>query len=382
VAGGARNTPLFEATFRGRGVVRSDDITGDPRYGTLPPYHGLPPGHLPVRSYLAVPVVSRSGEVLGGLFFGHPEPGRFTERRERMLGGLAAQAAVALDNARLYETAERARRVAEEANRSKDEFLATMSHELRTPLNAMLGWARMLRTSRLDPATTARGLETIERNAEAQAQLVEDLLDISRIVTGKLHLDIQPVDLARVIEAARDVVRFAAQAKGIVLETWVDHTVGAVMGDAQRLQQVVWNLLANAIKFTPAGGRVHVRLERGPRAVRIVVSDSGVGISPEFLPHVFDRFRQADSSMTRKYGGLGLGPAIVRHIVEQHGGTVAAESAGEGRGATFTVELPISHVGSAGETAGERGSEAPSGPLGVSRCWWWTTSRMRGSSSR
>ena len=360
-----RNTPIFEPTFRGAGIVRSDDVTRDPRYGTLPPHHGLPAGHLPVRSYLAAPVVSRSGEVLGGLFLGHPEPGRFTERHERMLGGLAAQAAVAMDNARLYEAAERARRVAEEANRAKDDFLATMSHELRTPLNAVLGWARLLRSSYLDAATTTRALESIERNAEAQVQLVDDILDISRIITGKLRLQVQPLDLGGVIEAARDVVRLAAQAKGIALEVSLDPAVGPVMGDGRRLQQVIWNLLANAIKFTPAGGRVRVRLERAEAAARITVSDTGAGISPEFLPYVFDRFRQADSSTTRKHGGLGLGLSIVRHILEQHGGTVGAESAGPGQGATFTVEIPISAGAATGDRATERGTEAPRPLRGV-----------------
>ena len=335
-----RNTPIFEPTFHGRGFVRIDDLTQDPRYGQMGPYYGLPPGHLPVRSYLAAPVVSRSGEVLGGLFFGHPEPRRFTERHERMVGGLAAQAAVAMDNSRLYEAAEKARAVAEEANRAKDEFLATMSHELRTPLHAVLGWVRILRGSRVDAPTTARALETVERNALAQVQLVDDILDVSRIVSGKLHLDVQPVDLIAVVQAARDVVNLAAQAKDITVETALDSAVGIVMGDAQRLQQVVWNLLSNAIKFTGKAGRVLVRLERVGQVARIVVSDTGSGIAPAFLPHVFDRFRQADSSSTRTHGGLGLGLAIVRHIIEQHGGEVRAESPGLGHGSTFTIEIP------------------------------------------
>ncbi|MGH6693137.1 MAG: hybrid sensor histidine kinase/response regulator, partial [Gammaproteobacteria bacterium] len=353
-----RNAPLFETTFGGVSIVRSDDVTQDARYGKMPPHHGLPAEHLPVRSYLAVPVASRSGEVLGGLFFGHPEPGRFTERHERLLRGLAAQAAVAMDNARLYEAAERARRAAEEANRTKDEFLATISHELRTPLNAVLGWTRMLRNSYLDAATRTRALESIERNAHAQAQLVEDILDISRIVTGKLQLDVQPIDLADVVEAARDVVRLAAQTKGVALETSVDPAVGLIMGDAQRLQQVVWNLLSNAIKFTSSGGRVLVRLERTETLIRIVVSDTGVGITSDFLPYVFDRFRQADSSTTRSHGGLGLGLSIVRHLVEQHGGNVRADSAGPGQGSTFVVEIPASSTPSIRRATTTRGSDA------------------------
>jgi PAS domain S-box-containing protein len=345
-----RATPIFEPTFTGAGIVRCDDVTQDPRYGKLPPHLGLPAGHLPVRSYLAVPVTSRMGTVLGGLFFGHPEPGRFTERHERIVGGLAAQAAISMDNARLYEAAEKARQTAEDANRAKDEFLATMSHELRTPLNAVLGWARMLRAGQVAPAQASHALAVIERNALAQAQLVEDILDVSRIITGKLRLTVAPVNLVTVIEAALEVVRLAAHAKGIELRAALDPGAGAVHGDAGRLQQVIWNLLSNAVKFTPAGGRVLIRLEQAGGAARIVVTDTGSGIPQEFLPHVFDRFRQADSSTTRAHGGLGLGLAIVRHIVEQHGGHVRVDSAGLGQGATFTVDLPL-HGSAAGTDA-------------------------------
>jgi PAS domain S-box-containing protein len=252
-----------------------------------------------------------------------------------------------------------ARAEAETANRAKDEFLATMSHELRTPLTAVLGWTRMLRSGALDPATMARALETIERNAQAQAQLVEDILDVSRIITGKLQLDIQPIDLGDVVRAAHDVVRFAAQAKGVALDVSLDPAVGPVVGDAQRLQQVVWNLLSNAIKFSSSGGRVLIRLERVERTARIIVSDTGVGINSDFLPHVFDRFRQADGSSTRRHGGLGLGLAIVRHILELHGGSVRAESEGPGRGATFVVEIPI---GSAA-VGGHEGVEGVAGAV-------------------
>lgn len=337
-----RNTPIFEPTFRGTAIVRIDDVTRDPRYGQLPPHHGLPPGHLPVRSYLAVPVKSRSGEVLGGLFFGHAAPNRFTERHERMVSALAVQAAIAMDNARLYEAAEKARWAAEEANRAKDEFLATMSHELRTPLNSVLGWVRMLQAGQVAPDQMPHALQVIERNARSQVQLVEDIMDVSRIITGKLRLDVQPVALASVIEAAVDVVRLAAQTKRIDLHVDIDPEVPGLLGDASRLQQVVWNLLANAVKFTPVGGQVAVRLEHAETTARIVVTDTGSGIAPEFLPHVFERFRQADSSSTRRHGGLGLGLAIVRHIVEQHGGEVRVASRGLGQGATFTVEIPLS----------------------------------------
>jgi signal transduction histidine kinase/CheY-like chemotaxis protein len=235
-----------------------------------------------------------------------------------------------------------ARAEAETANRMKDEFLATISHELRTPLNAIIGWAHLLRHDMLDAATMARGIETIERNAKSQAQLIEDILDVSSVITGKLRLNIGAVDAASVINAAIDAVQLAADSKGIQLEVTLDPSARHVSGDASRLQQIVWNLLSNAIKFTPSGGRVRVQLERaGNTDVQLKVSDTGQGIRPEFLPFVFDRFRQADATSTRRHGGLGLGLAIVRHLVELHGGTVQAESPGEGRGATFTITLPL-----------------------------------------
>jgi len=235
----------------------------------------------------------------------------------------------------------RARQRVEEANRMKDEFLATLSHELRTPLTSILGWARMLSAGQLDAANTARALETIERNAKAQSQLIEDILDVSRVITGKLRLEVQPVDLAAVIEAAVNGVLPAADAKGIRLQRVLDSGTNMVSGDAARLQQIVWNLLSNAIKFTPKTGRVQIRLERINSHVEIIVTDTGQGIDPDVLPYVFERFRQADSTTTRQHSGLGLGLAIVRHLVEMHGGTVEAESVGEGQGATFTVKLPL-----------------------------------------
>ena len=234
-----------------------------------------------------------------------------------------------------------ARAEAEAANRLKDEFLATVSHELRTPLTAIMGWSHMLRERRLDEAMTARALETIGRNAESQAQLIEDILDVSRVITGKLRLNVGPVDAAAIINAAIDSVQLAAESKGIELEVTLDPSARHISGDSGRLQQVVWNLLSNAIKFTDAGGRVSVRLERAGPDVQIRVTDTGQGISPDFLPYVFDRFRQADGTSTRRFGGLGLGLALVRHLVELHGGTVSADSQGEGHGATFTIRLPF-----------------------------------------
>jgi len=353
-----RATDLFGPTFRGEGVVRIAEVKKDPRYGNNSPYYGMPEGHLPVTSYLAVPVVSRSGEVLGGLFFGHPEANVFTERDEIVVTGLASQAAVAMDNARLYETAKKARaeaekaaaenerlyKQAEESSRLKEEFLATISHELRTPLSAILGWARMLRMGQLSEENAVKALDTIERNARAQAQLVDDLLDVSRIITGKLRMDVQPADPNSFIDAAVEAVRPAADAKGVRVQKVIDTGPITIPGDPVRLQQVVWNLLSNAIKFTPRGGRVQIRSERVNSHLEIVISDTGQGIAADFLPHVFDRFRQADQKTSRQHGGMGLGLAIVRHLVEMHGGTVRAMSEGEGHGSTFTVMLPISPV--------------------------------------
>jgi PAS domain S-box-containing protein len=339
-----RNTALFAPTFRGDGVVRSADITKDPRYGRMGPHHGMPKGHLPVRSYLAVPVVSRSGDVVGGLFFGHPEPGVFTERAERLVAGIAPQAAIALDNARLYEAEQVARANAERMSEMKDEFLATLSHELRTPLNAILGWSQVLRRRAPQESELHHGLDVIERNARAQTQLIEDLLDMSRITSGKMRLDIQSVEPVAFINAALETVKPAAAAKGVRLERILDPAAGPVSGDPNRLQQVVWNLLSNAIKFTPREGKVQVVLQRANSHIEISVADTGAGIRPEFLPEVFDRFRQADASITRKHGGLGLGLSIVKHLVELHGGAVRVASAGEGRGTTFAVELPLAVV--------------------------------------
>jgi signal transduction histidine kinase len=245
------------------------------------------------------------------------------------------------ERARLLVLEQAARKQAEEANRMKDEFLATLSHELRTPLNAILGWVQVLRTGKLDEAAGARALETIERNSRAQAQLIADLLDVSRIITGKLRLDSKPVELHRIIDATLDSVRPAADAKGIQLSLSLAPMASPVLGDSDRLQQVVWNLLSNAIKFTPRGGQVEIRLrEVGANAV-LQVNDSGIGIRSDFLPYVFDRFRQAESTLTRSHGGLGLGLSIVRHLVELHGGTVEVESAGEGQGSSFAVRLPL-----------------------------------------
>ena len=353
-----RATALFGPTFVGEGTIRIDNVKKDPRYGKSSPYYGMPPGHLPVVSYLAVPVISRTGEVIGGLFFGHHEEGKFLEKHERIIEGIAAQTAIAMDNARLYDKAKKAikdreallaseqeaRKLAETASRTKDEFLGLLSHELRTPLNAILGWSRMLAGGHLQPDTYSRAIDSIDRNAKLQSRLIDDMLDVSRIISGKLRLDTQPVDLTTVINSAVDTLRPAAEAKNIRLYVLLDYDAGIVLGDATRLQQVVWNILSNAVKFTPKNGSIRISLERINSHIEVVVSDSGIGIEEDFLPFVFDRFRQADSSSSKKYGGLGLGLSIVRQLVELHGGTVEAGNRTDEQGAVFTIKFPIMAV--------------------------------------
>lgn len=348
------------------------------------------PNHPSMGSLLSAPI-SLQDRTLGWLYVVDKlDADEFSEADERLAMTLAGQLAVAYENARLYAEArehasellaevterkhaqedkerllvsekaarleaeeaqrlsarllmreEEARADAEAANRLKDEFLATVSHELRTPLNSILGWAQLMRTGKLDEEGSTRALSTIERNTKALAEIIDDLLDVSRIISGKLRLDVKPVELEGVVEAALDTVRPATDAKNIHLEVSLDPSAGAISGDPNRLQQVVWNLLTNAIKFTPRGGHVEVRLERVETSARITVTDSGEGISEDFLPYIFDRFRQADSTFTRLHGGLGLGLAIVRHLVEMHGGAVSADSPGRGKGATFAVSFPI-----------------------------------------
>ncbi len=328
-----RATAVFGPTFRGEGVVRLADVTQDARYGRSAPYFGMPPGHLPVRSYLAVPVRDRTGGVLGGLFFGHSQVNVFAEHHEQLAVGVAAWATLALENARLYEEAQ-------EASRTKDEFLAVLSHELRTPLNAIVGYTKLLRGGVLEEMKATQALETIDRNATWLTQIIEDVLDVSRIVAGKLRLDVQPVDLSLTVQNAIATVQPAADAKGVRLQAVLD-SVGPVSGDRDRLQQSFWNVLANAVKFTPRGGRVQVQLARVNSHVELTVADIGIGIAAEFLPRVFERFRQADSGTTRRTGGLGLGLSIVKHLIELHGGTVTAASAGVNQGSTFRIRLPL-----------------------------------------
>ena len=302
---------------------------------------------LGLTSGLFVPLMAQ-GEVLGVLTLLTTTSGRrYASDDLANARDLAHRAAIAIQNARLFGEAERARSEAEAANRLKDDFLATLSHELRTPMNAVLGWAELLAAGSLDDERTAHAVRVIQRNALAQAQMIEDLLDVARITTGKLRLDVRSVTLPTVIEAVVESLQPAADARDISVESTLDPHAGAVAGDAQRLQQVVWNIVSNAIKFTPPGGRVSIQLLGGPSHVEVVVSDTGRGIAPDVLPYIFDRFRQGDSSSTRTHGGLGIGLALVKHLVELHGGTVEARSKGIGHGATFVVTLPIARQAAA-----------------------------------
>ena len=338
-----------------------------------------------VRSFLGAPIYYAS-RVCGWVYLLNKLNGSdFSEADERLAATLATQVTIAYENATLYrdaqehttalqqEIAERkqaeaeraqlliseqaARAEAEQANRTKDEFLATLSHELRTPLTAILGWSHLIRTGKLEAPQLARALETIERNARSQSQLIDDLLDVSRIITGKLQIDPVLVDVCAVMEASIEGVQPSCEAKTINLETVMDSEACLVSGDANRLQQIFWNLLSNAVKFTPEGGNVRVEVKRLSNKVQVSVSDSGIGIKPEFLPFIFDRFRQADGSTTRVHGGLGLGLSIVKHLVLLHRGSVHVESKGKDQGATFTLSLPLA-AESSGTPSG-RGSIEP-----------------------
>jgi signal transduction histidine kinase/FixJ family two-component response regulator len=289
---------------------------------------------LGLQSGIVVPLIVHQ-QVFGIIGFATAESGRCYRQADlNLVQDLTMRAALAIENAQLY-------REAQEANRMKDEFLATLSHELRSPLNAILGWTRLLNTRKFNETTTARAMETIERSAMTQAQLVEDLLDVSQIIRGKLRLNVQPMDLTSAIQAEIATVQPSAAAKNIQIQFVFEPDIGLISGDLDRLQQVIWNLLSNAVKFTPENGQITIFLQRCQSHIQFILIDTGKGIDPEFAPFVFDRFRQADSSSTRTYSGLGLGLAIVRHLVELHGGTVKVSSKGENQGSTFTVKLPL-----------------------------------------
>ncbi len=299
------------------------------------PDNGLRPD-----SSLAVPMAVM-GRIIGTIEVQSYGSNAYRPEHVTAMSMAANLTAVAIENVRLLKLERTARETAEESNRLKDEFLATVSHELRTPLTAILGWARLLEGGGLDSHVTQQAIDTIWRNAKAQAQIVDDILDVSRIITGNLYIDLHPTEVAPVVRNAINVVRPTADAKGIRIETQIDNTPAMVAGDANRLQQVIWNLLSNAVKFTTNGGRVLVKVSQANSAVEVSVADTGQGIAREFLPYVFDRFSQADSTTTRHHGGLGLGLAIARHLVEIHGGTIRAQSRGAGEGATFTITLPL-----------------------------------------
>lgn len=303
---------------------------------------------LDVQSSLLIPLHVRE-RALGLLVLATMDRRHYSAEAIGVAEELGRRASLAIDNGRLFESERQARGEAEAATQAKDEFLAVLSHELRTPLQSMLGWTQMLRSRRLDDETAARGLAAIERATRSQAQLIGDLLDVSRIVAGKLALDSERVDLARIIDTALETVRASAEAKSIRLERYVDATQADVIGDKYRLQQIVTNLLSNAIKFTGQGGRVVVRLTCADGTAKLVIEDNGIGIRPDFMPFVFDRFRQADSTSRRAHGGLGLGLTIVQHLVNLHGGTVTAFSEGENKGSRFEVALPLASPAEDGE---------------------------------
>ena len=335
---------------------RTDDYAHDPSISS--DYHALGE-QLGSRAVMVVPI--RVDDVDGLLYVANITRRPFSDLDEAVLLRLADQAAFAIRNARLLAREQSALAESEAANRSKDDFLATLSHELRTPLTSMLGWVRLLRGARLDPEQTARALETIERNTRLQAKLIDDLLDVSRIVAGKIKVEQQRLDLGAVVGEAVQSLRREAEVNGVQLDVALAKDAGAVVGDAVRLQQIVANLLSNAIKFTPAGGRIDVALQPDGAVVRLIVRDTGAGITPELLPHIFDRFLQGDASRTRGRGGLGLGLAIVRHLVELHGGTITAASDGPGQGATFTVTLPTASAARVVETPQARAATVGGG---------------------
>ncbi len=352
-----RATELFGPTFRGEGVLRIDDVRKDPRYGRNSPYYGMPEGHLPITSYMAIPVISRSGEVIGGLFFGHPEPAMFTEQMERILVAIAAQTAVAVDNARLFTAAQReiqerrrtemelqsAMESARAANSAKDHFLATLSHELRTPLTPVLATICMLEEDPGLPAEFLPFIDIIRRNIELEARLIDDLLDLTRIAKGKLQLNLETLDAHLLLHNVLGICSEEIGAKKINLiidlqavQHWVD-------GDSARLQQIFWNLLKNAVKFTPSGGSVMVRSSNDRHGrLRVEVADTGIGIETDLLPRIFNAFEQGEPGITRQFGGLGLGLAIAHRLVQVHGGTITAHSEGRGLGALFMVVFQTS----------------------------------------
>ena len=370
--GKPRPTEVFGPTFRGSAPIRSDDIRNDPRYGSMAPYHGMPPGHLPVRSYLAASVISRSGEVIGGLFFGHSQPAMFNARSEELIGAFAVQAAIAIDNARLYDMAQRAaqereqilaseraaRAEAERHNKMKDEFLAMLAHELRNPLAPITSAAQLLRLPEVNEGLRLKASNIISRQVRHMTELVDDLLDVSRVTRGLVKLENEILDLNKVAMAAVEQARPHIEERQHNLTVELPDAPVPVEGDRTRLIQVLVNLLNNAAKYTPPGGRIVLAVTVDGGEARAQVRDNGSGIDAQLLPHVFDLFTQADRAPDRSQGGLGIGLALVKSIVRMHNGQVFAYSAGAQQGTTMTVALPLAQaeVGQAvraGEGAGE-----------------------------
>jgi signal transduction histidine kinase len=371
-----RNTAVFAPTFEGEGIVRSDDILRDPRYGRNEPYNGMPKGHLPVRSYLAAPVVSRSGEVLGGLFFGHPEPGIFTDRSERLVVGIASQAAIAIDNARLFrnaqqEIAERRRaearlRESEEAllaaDRRKDEFLATLAHELRNPLAPIRNAVEILRLTETDPAAAASARQLLERQLKQLVRLIDDLLDVSRITQGRLELRKEKLDLALALRMAVETSRPLVESRQHTLHVTAQPETYFADADATRIAQVFANLLNNSAKYSPPGSSITARIERDGGYAVITIADNGVGIPHSMLSRVFEMFERVDREHEAVTpDGLGIGLTLVRRLVELHGGTVTAHSEGLNCGSTFVVKLPLWEAASVPQEAHATPTETPEG---------------------
>jgi signal transduction histidine kinase/CheY-like chemotaxis protein/putative methionine-R-sulfoxide reductase with GAF domain len=377
--GHPRPTPIFSPTFFGGPPVRSDDITKDPRYGKMAPHHGMPPGHLPVCSYLAASVVSRSGEVLGGLFFGHSERAMFDARTERIIVSFAAQAAIAIDNARLYEIAQRAanereallaseraaRAEAERHNKMKDEFLAMLAHELRNPLAPITNAAQLLKLQHTDEALRLKASQIIGRQVRHMTELVDDLLDVSRVTRGLIKLETELLDLRAVAAAAVEQARPHIEGRQHTLAIKMPDVVVPIAGDRTRLVQVLVNLLNNAAKYTPQGGHIALTLDVDHAGARVTVRDNGSGIDPQLLPHVFDLFTQAERAPDRSQGGLGIGLALVKSLVLMHNGRVDAHSDGANLGTAVTVSLPLADPAHAGAQGGAVGPKPACRPLTI-----------------